>query len=120
MDRLAFVESCVFCRIGRGQAPAAIVHRDEQLVAFRDIQPAAPTDILIVPLRHMASLNELMPADEPLLGHMIRVAHEIAVRENVDGSGYRIVANTGHEAGQSIAHVHLHLLAGRSMHWPPG
>jgi histidine triad (HIT) family protein len=109
----------VFCRIVRGQAPAAIVHRDEQLVAFRDIHPAAPTHILIVPLRH-ASLNDVTPTDEPLLGHLIRVAHEVAVRENVDGSGYRIVVNTGREAGQSVSHLHLHLLAGRRMQWPPG
>ena len=90
-----FVESCVFCRIVRGQAPATILHRDEQLVAFRDIHPAAPTHILIVPLRHISSLNDVMPTDEPLLGHMIRVAQELAVREKVDGSGYRIVVNTG-------------------------
>lgn len=115
-----FVESCVFCRIVRGQAGATILHRDEQVVAFRDIHPAAPTHILIVPTRHISSLNELGGPDEPLLGHMLVVAHELAVQEKVDGSGYRIVINTGPEAGQSVAHLHLHLLAGRHMHWPPG
>ena len=103
-----------------GQAPAAIVHRDEQLVAFRDIQPAAPTHILIVPVRHIASLNELAPTDESLLGHMILVAQALAVSENVDGRGYRIVVNTGSEAGQSVSHLHVHLLAGRGLRWPPG
>jgi histidine triad (HIT) family protein len=115
-----FLESCVFCRIVRGQATATIVYRDELVVAFRDIHQAAPTHILIVPIGHISSLNDLGQPDEPLLGHMIRMAHELAVRENVDGSGYRIVINTGPEAGQSVSHLHLHLLAGRRMQWPPG
>ena len=115
-----FVESCVFCRIVRGQARATILHRDEQVVAFRDIHPAAPTHVLIVPTRHISSLNDLGDPDESLLGPMIRIAHELAVRERVDGSGYRIVINTGPEAGQSVSHVHLHLLGGRRMQWPPG
>lgn len=115
-----FVESCVFCRIVRGQARATILHRDEQVVAFRDIHPAAPTHILIVPTMHISSLNELGGPDAPMLGHMLGAAHELAVQEKVDGSGYRIVINTGPEAGQTVAHLHLHLLAGRHMHWPPG
>ena len=119
-DPPTYVESCVFCQIVRGQARATILHQDEQVVAFRDIHPAAPTHILVIPARHISSLNDLGGSDEPLLGMMIRTAHELAVREKVDGSGYRIVMNTGPEAGQSVEHLHLHLLAGRRMHWPPG
>jgi histidine triad (HIT) family protein len=80
----------------------------------------APTHILVVPTGHIASLNEVTEADEPLLARMLRVARELAVREHVDGTGYRIVINTGPEAGQSVSHLHLHLLAGRRMNWPPG
>ena len=110
----------MFCRIVAGQAGATILYRDERVVAFRDIHPVAPTHILIVPSGHISSLNDLGGPDEPLLGHMLGVAHELAVREKVDGSGYRIVINTGPEAGQSVSHLHLHLLAGRRMQWPPG
>ncbi len=114
------VASCIFCRIVEGRADAEVVHRDHRLAAFRDTHPVAPTHILVVPVRHVSSLNELTTLDESLLGAMIQVAHELAVREKVDGLGYRLVINTGPDAGQSISHVHLHLLAGRRMSWPPG
>ena len=115
-----FDESCVFCRVVGGKAQAAMLHRDEHVVAFRDIRPMAPIHILVVPTGHLASLNEVTEADEPLLAHMLRVARELAVREHVDAKGYRIVINTGPDAGQSVSHLHLHLLAGRPMSWPPG
>jgi histidine triad (HIT) family protein len=114
------VESCVFCRIVDGRTAAMIVHRDRLLVAFRGIRPAAPTHILVVPIQHVSSLNELGASDESLLGAMIQVAHELAVQEQVDDTGYRLVINTGPDAGQSVSHLHLHLLAGRRMSWPPG
>jgi len=114
------VETCVFCRIVAGVAHATILHRDDRVVAFRDIHPVAPTHILIVPAKHISSLNDLGPQDEPLLGDMLRLARTLAEREKVDSRGYRLVINTGLEAGQSVAHLHLHLLGDRRMGWPPG
>lgn len=114
------MKSCVFCEIVAGKAQAAIMHREEQVVAFRDVRPVAPTHILIVPVRHIASLDEIGLEDEALLGRLFAVARDLAVRESVDRSGYRLVLNTGPEAGQSVYHIHLHLLGGRQMHWPPG
>ena len=104
----------------RGEAAAAIVHQDEWVVGFRDARPVAPTHILIVPRQHVASVQDLKPAHAELVGRMILAAREIAMREGVDSGGYRLVLNTGSDAGQSVFHIHLHLLAGRRMHWPPG
>jgi len=113
-------EPCVFCRVVRGSAQAEILHRDEHVVAFRDIHPAAPTHILIVPVRHVGSLAELEKSDEALVGKMFTVARGLARRECVESSGYRVVINSGSDAGQSVFHLHIHLLAGRRMAWPPG
>jgi histidine triad (HIT) family protein len=96
------------------------VHRDAQVIAFRDAHPVAPVHILIVPVRHVASLNELHSEDDELLGRLFTVARAIALQEEVDQGGYRLVLNTGPDAGQSVFHVHLHLLGGRPMRWPPG
>lgn len=104
---------CVFCRIVAGQAPARFVYRDEQVVAFHDIRPIAPVHILIVPQRHVDSLNDLDESDAHLLAHMILVARRLAHEHGIGASGYRLVINTGAGGGQSIFHLHLHLLGGR-------
>lgn len=109
--------TCPFCRIIAGQAPAEVLYRDEQVIAFRDIHPQAPTHILVVPLEHVPYLDGV--EDEQLLGHLLRVAATLADREGI-GGGYRVVINRGREAGQSVFHLHLHLLGGRRMGWPPG
>ena len=111
---------CLFCRIIAGEIPADIVHRDETVLAFRDINPRAPTHILVIPTRHITSAAELTDADRPLVGHLFAVIADLARAEDVVASGFRVVTNTGPDAGQSVAHLHLHLLGGRSMAWPPG
>ena len=113
-------DGCIFCRIIANQATANILYRDQQVTAFRDAHPAATTHLLIVPNRHIESLGDLQEEDEGLLGYMLLVARRLAIKEGVDKSGYRLVINTGDDAGQSIPHLHLHLIGGRAMHWPPG
>ena len=111
---------CIFCKIAKGETPAIVVHEDELVVAFRDINPRAPTHILLIPRRHVASLNELGEEDDAVIGHLVRVAGRLAGGEEIADRGYRLVANCGREAGQSVDHVHFHLLGGRSLGWPPG
>jgi|SRR5579872_5189314 histidine triad (HIT) family protein len=111
---------CLFCKIINRQIPASIVYEDSQVLAFNDINPQAPTHVLIVPKRHIASLNELSAADDQLVGELVRRAAAIATERGIEASGFRTVFNTNREAGQTVFHVHLHLLGGRSMHWPPG
>ncbi|HEX6938011.1 MAG TPA: histidine triad nucleotide-binding protein [Longimicrobiales bacterium] len=113
-------QNCIFCGIVAGDVPATIVREDEDTVAFRDIDPKAPTHVLIVPRRHIASVNGLEAADAALVGQLFLAAKEVARDEGVAASGYRLVMNTGPEAGQSVDHIHLHLLGGRSLGWPPG
>jgi histidine triad (HIT) family protein len=105
--------SCIFCKILSGEAPATIIYRDDQVMAFRDTHPIARTHILIIPNRHIDSVNELGAADEPLLGHMILVSKELAAREGVAENGYRLMINTGVHGGQTVPHLHLHLIAGK-------
>lgn len=112
--------SCLFCRIARGEIPADVVFDGPEVMAFRDINPVAPTHVLIIPKRHIASLAEITAAETGVLGQMFLAAREIAAREGVLRSGFRTVINTGPDANQTVFHVHLHLLAGRSMSWPPG
>jgi histidine triad (HIT) family protein len=109
---------CLFCRIVRGEIPATLVAETEDCVAFRDINPQAPVHVLVIPRRHVPSLDAL--TDPELLGKVGLFAAEIARREGVAASGYRAVINTGEDAGQSVAHLHLHLLGGRKLKWPPG
>jgi histidine triad (HIT) family protein len=109
---------CLFCRIARGEIPAKLVHESEECVAFRDIDPKAPVHILVIPREHIASLNEAR--DAALVGRLTMVAAEIAVAEGIAESGYRTVMNTNRDAGQTVFHLHLHLLGGRSLSWPPG
>jgi histidine triad (HIT) family protein len=114
------VADCLFCRIVAGQIPATIVYKDDRLIAFKDINPQAPTHMLIVPRRHVASLNELTAEDDGLVGEMIRTAAALATEHGHADRGYRVVFNTNADAGQTVFHIHLHLLAGRHMTWPPG
>jgi len=111
---------CLFCRIIEGEVPSRKVYEDDFVVAFRDIDPQAPTHIVIVPRKHVASLSELTKADEHIIGHLIRTATEIAELQSIAAEGYRLVANCGPGAGQSVDHVHFHLLGGRQLGWPPG
>lgn len=111
-------DSCLFCRVARGEIPAAIVARDDHCLAFRDINPQAPTHVLIIPKRHIATLNELEPADAALMGALMLAAKQVAEAGGIAASGYRIAVNCGAGAGQSVFHVHLHLLGGRGMQWP--
>lgn len=111
---------CLFCRIIERKTPAKIVFEDETAVAFEDINPQAPTHILIVPRRHLASISEMTAGDAPLIGHLFEVARDLAAKRGIAAGGYRTVINTGREAGQSVFHIHLHLLGGRPLSWPPG
>lgn len=111
---------CVFCRIISGQIPSTTVYEDSDIVAFRDLEPHAPLHVLIVPRRHIPTVNDLGPEDDALVGAMLRAAARIARDHGYDVRGYRTVFNCNGEAGQSVYHLHLHLLAGRGMHWPPG
>jgi histidine triad (HIT) family protein len=110
-------DSCLFCRIVRGEIPAKIVRQDEHTVAFRDIDPKAPTHILVIPKEHVASLDEA--SDPAMVGRLMLAAAEIARSEGIT-DGYRTVVNTGAGAGQTVFHLHLHLLGGRKLTWPPG
>ena len=112
--------SCIFCRIAAGQIPARIVRQDEDTVAFRDLNPQAPTHLLIIPRRHIPSVNVLEDGDAALIGQLFLAAREIARDEGVAASGYRMVINAGPNAGQSVDHIHLHVLGGRGLAWPPG
>ena len=111
---------CLFCDIASGEIPSRRVHEDERSVAFEDIHPQAPTHLLVVPREHLATLNDATPEHEPLLGHLLRVAGDLARARGLAEGGYRVVVNCGEGAGQSVFHLHLHLLAGRPFAWPPG
>jgi histidine triad (HIT) family protein len=110
---------CLFCRIAAKQIPSKIVYEDDDVFAFEDVSPQAPTHILICPRKHLASLNEAAPEDQAILGKVQLVAAELARKLNLL-EGYRTVVNTGHGAGQSVLHLHVHLLGGRFLRWPPG
>ena len=113
-------QNCLFCRILEGEIPAEVIYRDERSIAFRDTNPQAPVHVLIVPHEHIESLDEASQRDEALLGHLLRVAARIANEAGLSESGYRTVINTGAGAGQSIFHLHVHVLGGRPLNWPPG
>ncbi len=112
--------SCLFCKIVRREISATLVYEDDRIVAFNDINPQAPVHVLIIPKRHIDTLNALEASDEELVGAMARVAASIAQDRGIAESGYRTVVNTNSDAGQTVFHLHLHLLGGRSMTWPPG
>jgi len=106
---------CIFCQIVAGKVPSEIVHQDEEIIAFRDINPQAPTHLLIIPKRHIPSLIQLAEAELPVLGRMVNVANQLARGESIAESGYRLVVNCGEEGGQVVPHLHLHLLGGRRL-----
>ena len=109
------MSDCIFCKIIKGEIPSTSVYRDEQAYAFRDIQPAAPTHILIVPLTHIDSVNAMTATDQQSIGHLFTVAKQIAAQEGLAEKGYRLVINTNADAGQTVFHIHLHLLGGRQL-----
>ena len=111
---------CLFCRIIGHDIPASIVFEDERVLAFNDINPQAPTHVLVIPKRHIASLNDLTAGDDSIVGELTRRAAAIARERGIDAGGYRTVFNTNRDAGQTVFHIHLHLLGGRPLHWPPG
>jgi histidine triad (HIT) family protein len=113
------MSACVFCRIVRGEAPARIVYQDKDVTAFQDLRPRAPTHILIVPNRHIAGVAGVEPEDSALLGKLFIIARRLAEQEGIV-NGYRLVVNNGPRAGQSVFHLHVHLLGGRPLGWPPG
>jgi histidine triad (HIT) family protein len=114
------MSECLFCKIINGQIPAKVVHQDELTLGFLDISPQAPTHVLFVPRRHIASLNDTTVEDRELLGHLMLVAARYAREQGISDSGFRQIINTNRDAGQTVFHMHLHLLGGRTMVWPPG
>lgn len=111
---------CIFCKIVQGELNAQIIYQDEQAIAFDDLHPKAPTHKLIVPRRHIATLNDLQEKDTLLMGHLIQTAKHLANQLGIAENGYRLVVNCNEGAGQAVFHIHFHLLGGRAMTWPPG
>lgn len=112
--------SCIFCRIASGEIPSTIVHQDDRIVAFKDTNPQAPMHVLVIPRRHIATLNDLGPDDDGVVGEMVRRGAAIAAEAGYGERGYRTVFNCNADAGQTVFHIHLHVLGGRGMGWPPG
>lgn len=112
--------SCLFCRIVAGEIPSDQVYEDDRVLAFRDINPQAPVHILVVPKQHLTDVNDLDAEHGALAGHMLNVLRQLAEKEGLQASGYRVVVNTGENSGQTVPHLHFHLLGGRSFGWPPG
>ena len=111
---------CIFCKIAKGELPADIVYQDEHIVSFRDLHPQAPAHVLIIPRKHIPSLGGTTPEDHKLLGHMLEKVRTLAEELEILDRGFRLVSNCGEEAGQSVHHLHFHLLGGRPFAWPPG
>ncbi len=114
------MSDCIFCKIGRKEIPSRIAYEDRQVIAFEDVNPQAPTHTLIIPKEHFATLNDISQEEEALLGHLMLVATRLAQEKGLQEEGYRLVANCMEGAGQSVFHIHLHLLGGRKFNWPPG
>jgi histidine triad (HIT) family protein len=114
------MNDCLFCKFVSGEIQPDTVYEDDQVLAFRDIEPQAPCHVLIIPKRHISTLNDLEPEDAELIGRLYLVAKKVAQDEGIDESGYRTLINCNKQAGQSVFHIHLHLLGGRAMNWPPG
>lgn len=112
--------SCLFCKILEGEIPGTILYEDEHVIAFRDIKPQAPTHCLIIPRKHISTINDLALDDTWLAGHILQTAKMLAEKEDLSAEGYRLVFNVNANGGQEVYHIHLHLLGGRKMHWPPG
>lgn len=114
------MSDCLFCKIARKEIPAAVVYEDDRVLAFNDINPQGPTHVLVIPKQHIASLNELTPEDDEIVGEVVRRAAAIAKERGIASGGFRAVFNTNRDAGQTVFHLHLHLIGGRALHWPPG
>lgn len=114
------MKDCLFCGIAAREVPADILVEDDLVVAFRDVNPQAPSHILVIPREHVGSAAELMPANDGLWARLLHVTQQLAVADGIAGDGYRIVTNVGRDGGQTVGHLHLHLLGGRRMTWPPG
>ncbi|MBN2644123.1 MAG: histidine triad nucleotide-binding protein [Desulfuromonadaceae bacterium] len=114
------MNSCLFCKIVRGEIPAQVVYDDDRVMAFKDIDPKAPVHLLIIPKKHMASLADVTAEDGACLGHILQVAAQLAHEQGFSDRGYRVVNNCHQDGGQAVDHLHFHLLAGRAMQWPPG
>ncbi len=114
------MSDCIFCRIAAGEIPADIVYEDDLVVGFRDLSPQAPTHVLLIPRKHIATLNDLTPEDDASIGRLYTAAVQVATREGLAERGYRTLINCNADGGQTVFHVHLHLLGGRQMGWPPG
>src|SRR3954468_11488592 len=114
------MSDCLFCRIAAHEIPSSVVYEADHVVAFNDINPQAPVHILIVPKKHISTLNDLSAGDDQVVGEVVRRAAAIADERGISAAGYRTVFNTNRDAGQTVFHIHLHLIGGRAMHWPPG
>jgi histidine triad (HIT) family protein len=114
------MSDCIFCKIAAGEIPGDIVYENDDVLAFRDLNPQAPTHVLVIPRRHIATLNDLQDGDAELLGKMYLAAKQVAADEGISEFGYRTIMNCNSGAGQTVFHIHLHVLGGRQMHWPPG
>ena len=114
------MQDCLFCRIIQKKIPARIIHEDEEVLAFEDINPQAPVHILVIPKKHLSTALDIRPEDHALIGRLFEAAGTIARERGIAERGFRLVMNTNAEAGQTVYHIHLHILGGRPMHWPPG
>ncbi len=111
---------CIFCKVAAGEIPAEIVYRDDDILAFRDINPQAPVHLLVIPHKHLETVLDLKPEDEKLIGKLVLVANQLAEKEGIAEKGYRMLFNCREDGGQEVYHLHLHVLGGRAMRWPPG
>ncbi len=114
------MEECIFCKIIKGDIPAKKIYEDDMILSFEDINPAAPVHVLVIPKKHIKSLNELEDEDSNIISHIFTVSRDIAKKLNIDESGYRIVMNCGKDGGQEVPHIHFHILGRRNLSWPPG
>ena len=114
------MEDCLFCKIAAGKMDTDFIYQDEQVVVFEDINPKAPVHLLIVPKTHISDLNSLETEDSELIGHVYQIAKQMAAEYDIAESGYRLVSNCGDDGGQTVYHIHFHLLGGRKLQWPPG
>lgn len=114
------MSDCLFCKIAERKIPAKIIHEDDRVLAFEDITPQAPVHTLIIPKKHISTTLEITDADNALIGHLFQTAARLAKEKGIAEKGFRLVMNTNADAGQTVFHIHLHLIGGRAMHWPPG
>jgi histidine triad (HIT) family protein len=114
------MSDCIFCKIAAGEIPAELIYEDELVVGFRDLNPQAPTHVLLIPRKHIATINDVQPEDEPIIGRLYSAAAKVAKQKGFAEQGYRTLINCNDDGGQTVFHIHLHLLGGRRMSWPPG